>query len=84
MTSRFPSTCAESGKTIPKGAEILQGLTPEWRENARLIAAAPELFVMIKDGAFQFSRLSGENLETYARTFSALARAALAKAEGNA
>jgi hypothetical protein len=23
MTSRFPSTCGESGKTIPKGAEII-------------------------------------------------------------
>jgi hypothetical protein len=31
------------GKDGTEVAEILHGLTPEWRDNARLIAAAPEL-----------------------------------------
>ena len=31
------------GKDGTEIAEILQGLTPEWRENARLIGAAPSL-----------------------------------------
>jgi hypothetical protein len=31
------------GKDGTEVAEILHGLTPEWRANARLIAAAPEL-----------------------------------------
>jgi hypothetical protein len=36
------------GKDGTEIAEILQGLTPEWRENARLIAAAPELLAALK------------------------------------
>jgi len=39
MTSRFPSTCAESGKTIPKGAEIIY--YPSNR-SAYLIGHAPK------------------------------------------
>jgi hypothetical protein len=31
------------GKDGTEVAEILHGLTPEWRANARLIAAAPEM-----------------------------------------
>ena len=30
-------------------AEILHGLTPEWRENARLIAAAPEMLAALEE-----------------------------------
>jgi len=52
--------------------------------NARLIAVAPELLAILKDGAFQLERLTGENLSIYSRTFSTIARAAIAKAEGNA
>lgn len=39
MTSRFQSTCAESGKSIPKGAEIIY-----WPSNraAYLIGHAPK------------------------------------------
>jgi hypothetical protein len=53
----------------------------EWcEENHRLISAAPELLAFLKDCALQLGRLTGESLEAYARTFSALARAAIAKA----
>ena len=40
-----PAIYAENGAEI---AEILHVLTPEWRENARLIAAAPELLAHLK------------------------------------
>jgi hypothetical protein len=36
------------GKDGTEIAEILQGLTPEWRENARLIAAAPEMLAALQ------------------------------------
>jgi hypothetical protein len=36
------------GKDGTEIAEILQGLTPEWRENARLIAAAPALLAALR------------------------------------
>jgi hypothetical protein len=36
------------GKDGTEIAEILHGLTPEWRDNARLIAAAPELLAHLK------------------------------------
>jgi hypothetical protein len=36
------------GKDGTEIAEILQGLTPEWRENARLIAAAPEMLAHLE------------------------------------
>jgi len=36
------------GKDGTEISEILQGLTPEWRENARLIAAAPELLATLR------------------------------------
>ena len=68
-----------------EGAEIAEMLTvtnDEWRDNARLIAAAPDLINLVADAEFQLARLKGENLSLYARTFSALARAALAKAQG--
>ncbi len=39
MTSRFPSTCAESGKTIPKGAEIIYWPSDK---SAYLIGHAPK------------------------------------------
>ena len=67
------------------GAEVAQMLTvtnDDWRDNARLIAAAPDLINLVADAEFQLARLKGENLSLYARTFSALARAALAKAQG--
>lgn len=50
--------------------------------DAHLIASAPELVELLQDAEFQLSRLTGENLLAYARTFSALARQAIAKAKG--
>jgi hypothetical protein len=37
------------GKDGTEVAEILHGLTPEWRGNARLIAAAPEMLEALRE-----------------------------------
>ena len=49
--------------------------------NARLIAAAPDLLNLLT-AAGRLEELTGENLAAYARTYAALARAAVAKATG--
>ena len=49
--------------------------------NARLIAAAPDLLNLLT-AADRLETLTGENLAVYARTYAALARAAIAKATG--
>ena len=49
--------------------------------NARLIAAAPTMFDLLT-AADRLEELTGENLAVYARTFAALARAAIARATG--
>ena len=46
--------------------------------NARLIAAAPDLLNLLT-AAGRLEELTGENLAVYARTFAALARAAIAR-----
>ena len=51
--------------------------------NARLIAAAPDLLNLLT-AADRLEELTGENLAVYARTYAALARAAIAKAKGGA
>lgn len=51
--------------------------------NARLIAAAPDLLNLLT-AADRLDELTGENLAVYARTFAALARAAIARATGGA
>ena len=51
--------------------------------NARLIAAAPDLLDLLT-AADRLEELTGENLAVYARTFAALARAAIARATGGA
>ena len=51
--------------------------------NARLIASAPELLDLLT-AADRLEELTGENLAVYARTYAALARAAIAKATGGA
>jgi len=56
---------------------------PRWQANARLIAAAPELLNLLT-AADRLEELTGENLAVYARTFAALARAAIARATGRA
>ena len=50
--------------------------------NATLIAAAPAMYTLLQDATLQLARLTGSNLEPYARTFSVLAKKALAQAEG--
>lgn len=48
------------------------GMSPEKSlDRAKRLVSAVE---MLRDGAMQFSRLTGPALETYARTFAALAR----------
>jgi hypothetical protein len=75
------------GKDGTEIAEILQGLTPEWRENARLIAAAPELLATLRGLMNQ----AAKDAEGYAPGGSepiwawiADASDIIAKAEGNA
>ena len=50
--------------------------------DARLFAAAPVMYALLQDATLQLSRLTGSNLEAYARTFAVLAQKALAQAEG--
>ena len=50
--------------------------------NARLIAAAPDLLNLMT-AATRLDELTGDNLAVYARTFAALARAAIDRATGN-
>ena len=54
----------------------------EEQANTNLIAAAPAMYTLLQDATLQLARLTGNNLETYARTFSVLAKKALAQAEG--
>ena len=61
----------------------VRSLTAEQIANARLIAAAPELLNLLT-AADRLETLTGENLAVYARTYAALARAAIAKAKGGA
>ena len=56
--------------------------TPQQNANVALIAAAPAMYTLLQDATLQLARLTGSNLETYARTFSVLAKKALAQAEG--
>ena len=49
--------------------------------NARLIASAPDLLNLLT-AADRLEELSGDNLAVYARTYAALARAAIARATG--
>ena len=49
--------------------------------NARLIASAPDLLNLLT-AADRLEELTGENLAVSARTFAALARAAIARATG--
>jgi hypothetical protein len=60
------------GKDGTEVAEILHGLTPEWRDNARLIAAAPELLEALQ--SLTHPMASDEDLQN--------ALAVIAKAEG--
>ena len=53
----------------------------EIEANALLIAAAPTMFDLLT-AADRLEELTGENLSVYARTFAALARAAIARATG--
>ena len=61
----------------------VRSLTAEQIANARLIAAVPDLLNLLT-AAGRLEELTGENLAVYARTYAALARAAIAKATGGA
>lgn len=70
---------AEPGNQVAViGGKSLQTMNA----NATLIAAAPAMYTLLQDATLQLARLTGSNLETYARTFSVLAKKALAQAEG--
>jgi hypothetical protein len=74
------------GKDGTEVAEILHGLTPEWRANARLIAAAPELLAALI-ASLDYVVLKGAGMELSSEALNELCagiRAAIAKAEGNA
>jgi hypothetical protein len=60
------------GKDGTEVAEILHGLTPEWRANARLIAAAPEMLAALQ--SLTHPMASDEDLQN--------ALAVIAKAKG--
>ena len=76
------------GKDGTEIAEILHVLTPEWRGNARLIAAAPELLAALKALEIGLSPASLEiqkdSLADFCRTCLEIAQQAIAKAEGKA
>ena len=89
----------ESYDSIHQYAEIVAGFetietvricdVPSWpcaeeemKANARLIAAAPDLLNLMT-AATRLDELTGDNLAVYARTFAALARAAIDRATGN-
>ena len=65
-------TPAIYGKDGAEIAEIFHVLTPEWRENARLIAAAPELLEALRNLTHPMA--NDEDLQN--------ALAVIAKAEG--
>ena len=74
------------GKDGTEVAEILHGLTPEWRGNARLIAAAPELLAALESLAIGLSPASvdmqRENLADLCRVCREIAESAISKAKG--
>lgn len=70
------------GKDGAEIAEILHELTPEWRENARLIAAAPELLAALEDAEFLLRKaglIAGPMQDSFKRSATD-AIAAIAKA----
>ena len=72
--------CSESGLHITDISGY--GQTEEQNQaNARLIASAPDMLNLLT-AADRLEELTGENLAVYARTYAALARAAIAKATG--
>jgi len=65
-------------------AEILHGFTPEWRENARLIAAAPEMLAALNE-SLNYIVMRGSGMDLSYEALDKLCngiRAAIAKAEG--
>jgi hypothetical protein len=74
------------GKDGTEVAEILHGLTPEWRDNARLIAAAPEMLEALESIAIGLSpasvELQGETLADLCRVCREIAENALANVKG--
>ena len=71
------------GKNGAEIAEILSVLTPEWRENARLISAAPEMLEVLEMLMFQEPNRH-EDICSYDRACWEYAHIAIAKARGGA
>ena len=69
------------GKNGAEIAEILSVLTPEWRENARLISAAPEMLEVLEMLMFQEPNRH-EDICSYDRACWEYAHTAIAKATG--
>ena len=78
-----PSIEGPNGETIAGCGEYLvfgpRSFKDERAANVALICAAPDLLNLLT-AADRLEELTGENLAVYARTFAALARAAIAKA----
>ena len=74
--------CSESGLHITSVNGY--GMRDDQNQaNARLIASAPDMLNLLA-AADRLEELTGDNLAVYARTFAALARAAISKATGQA
>ena len=70
------------GKDGVEVAEILHGLTPEWRSNARLVAAAPDLLTALKTCVSELNQLAFLANDKLAKGAIKEGIAAIAKAEG--
>ena len=74
------------GKDGTEVAEILHGLTDEWRANARLIAAAPEMLAALESITVGLSpasvEMQRENLAQLCQVCREIAENALAKVKG--
>lgn len=79
-TTRFFQAFGEA-HTTGVAAVSVSDCEAEDLANARLIASAPDLLNLLA-AADRLEELTGENLAVYARTYAALARAAIAKAKG--
>ena len=75
MDGTSETTMFASAREIVKAVNDARLTSTAELDNARPIS-------LLEDAVFQLERLSGDNLEAYARTFAALAKVAIAKAKG--
>ena len=80
-----PSIEGPGGETVVGCGEYMvfspRSFKDERAANVALICAAPDLLNLLT-AADRLEELTGENLAVYARTYAALARAAIARATG--